>query len=427
MKRKSIISICLCFTLISGFSTVAYADEIKTKENNFSITNYNKEKHKEGFVDLNDNKYFFKDNGKMAIGWLEYLGDKYFFNANGDMRIGWLSYNNKLYYLNDDGKLATKWKKLSDKWYYFNNNDGIMQTGWISYKDKWYYLKDNGEMAIGWIKDKDKWYYLHENGEMAHNTTIGNDVFASNGVWHNGKFIRAEKAAKDYIGTSNVGVYCIGLENGEIFEINGDNIYPAASTAKLSAILYTQKRLNQGSINLNTSFKYYDSVNNMNGAYQRGGSGVLQDQLREGEDVTIETLLKTTCSYSDNLGANLLAYYVSNQSDENFRSYIKSILGREIINFTHNLSSKDLALLMKEIYSEGGLALESLKNTSWDDVKIPKYLPVTVAHKIGIHSEANNDVAIVYANDPYVIVIMTPSFSDEYISKLSKIIYDELK
>lgn len=49
-----------------------------------------------------------------------------------------------------------------------------------------------------------------------------------------------------------------------------------------------------------------------------------------------------------------------------------------------------------------------------------------VAHKIGINGAYNHDVAVVYANKPYIISIMTKGCSDEFISQLSKKIYDQL-
>lgn len=81
---------------------------------------------------------------------------------------------------------------------------------------------------------------------------------------------------------------------------------------------------------------------------------------------------------------------------------------------------------MKSIYNQGGQSINNLQNTSWDKVKIPKYLPVKVAHKIGINGAYNHDVAVVYGNNPYVISIMTKGGSDEFIAQLSKKIYDEL-
>ena len=450
MNFKNALCLALCLTLFTESSSIVFAktidinyqknvvtEEVQAVSNDYKINMLNDERYLEksisgvinaGWYYENECWYYYNEDGMILTGWLNDSGKLHYFNEKGEMVTGWLNDSGKWYYLQSNGVMAKGWIKLSGKWYYMKEN-GEMSIGWTKVSNKWYYLQSNGVMATGWIKLGQNWYYLNKNGSMESNTSVDGYILNSTGEWSKKtvRFVEAEKAAKAYVGSSNVGVFCMDLISGESFGINADKIYPTASTAKLSAIAYAQKRLNEGSLTLNTKYRYYDSVNNMKGAYQRGGSGVLQGQLKEGDYVTVERLIKTTCSYSDNLGANLLAYHVSNQSDAKFRSYIKGVLGREIINFTHNLSPKDIALLMQEVYIQGGLALESLKNTSWDNVKIPKYLPVTVAHKIGIHSSANNDVAIVYTNRPYVLAIMTPNYSDNYIANLSKNIYDKLK
>lgn len=238
---------------------------------------------------------------------------------------------------------------------------------------------------------------------------------------------RAKQVAEDYIGSKDVGIYCIELKSGKSFGINQDKVYYAASTAKLPEILYTQKKLNEGSISAGTQFKYHDYVNNIPGAMVRGGTGILKNNVHNGEPVNVGTLLKDACSYSDNLAANMLGYYVCDKNDGVFKTYIGSVISKNITTFSKEFSAKDTAILMNSIYAQGGQAINYLQNTNWDSTKIPKYLPVKVAHKIGINGAYNHDVAIVYANNPYIISIMTNGENDEFIAQLSKKIYDEVK
>lgn len=237
---------------------------------------------------------------------------------------------------------------------------------------------------------------------------------------------KARKVAEAYVGPKDVGIYCIELKSGKDFGINQDKIYYAASTGKLPEILYTQKKLNEGTINAGTKFAYHDYVNNIPGAMIRGGTGVLKDNVRDGEAVSVGTLLKYACSYSDNLAANMLGYYVCDKNDGAFKSYIGSVLSKNITTFSKEFSAKDTAILMNSIYSQGGQAITNLQSTNWDNTKISKYLSVKVAHKIGINGAYNHDVAVVYAKNPYIISIMTKGESDEFIAQLSKKIYDEL-
>lgn len=237
---------------------------------------------------------------------------------------------------------------------------------------------------------------------------------------------RAKQVAKDYIGSKNASVYYIDIASGKSFGINENKIYYSASTGKLPVILYTQKKLNNGLIDTGKTFEYQDFVNDIPGAMIRGGTGILQKEVKPGDKVDVMKLLKYTCSYSDNLASNMLGYYVCDKNDGEFKNYTSNVIGRKINTFAKEFSAKETALLMKEIYNQGGQAISSLQQTSWDKVKIPKYIPVKVAHKIGINGAYNHDVAVVYANKPYIISIMTNGGSDEFISQLSKKIYDQL-
>lgn len=84
---------------------------------------------------------------------------------------------------------------------------------------------------------------------------------------------------------------------------------------------------------------------------------------------------------------------------------------------------------METIYNQDGKLVNDLSNTNYDNQRIPKYIPnnVKVAHKIGDLKGYAHDAAIVYADHPYVIVVMTQYVGYEAISQLSKQVYDVLK
>ena len=108
------------------------------------------------------------------------------------------------------------------------------------------------------------------------------------------------------------------------------------------------------------------------------------------------------------------------------RKEISIVLGRTWTTPFY-VSAKDNALLMQAIYNEGGKLIMDLSNTNYDSQRIPKYLPVQVAHKIGDLEGIAHDAAIVFADQPYVIVVMTQYVGYEKISQLSKQVYDLLK
>ena len=63
--------------------------------------------------------------------------------------------------------MATGWKKINNEWYYFKQ-DGEMVTGWVKYYDKWYYLNtNNGFMeSNAFVKGAKGWYYMKEDGTL---------------------------------------------------------------------------------------------------------------------------------------------------------------------------------------------------------------------------------------------------------------------
>src|SRR5699024_1520597 len=128
----------------------------------------------------------------------------------------------------------------------------------------------------------------------------------------------------------------------------------------------------------------------------------------------------------DNQGTNFLAYYAANKYDATMKKEISRIMGRNWIAPFY-VNAKDNAKMLEAIYHQGGKLITDLSNTVYDDQRIPKYLPVQVAHKIGDVEDLRHDAGIVYSKNPYTLSILTKNYqSYEQISILSKKIYDIL-
>ena len=82
---------------------------------------------------------------------------------------------------------------------------------------------------------------------------------------------------------------------------------------------------------------------------------------------------------------------------------------------------------MSLINQQNGSIIDALSSTKFDDQRIARDLPVKVAHKIGDAYDYRHDVAIVYTNSPYVLVIFTDHSNYDTISNISKDIYEVLK
>ncbi|WP_326716771.1 serine hydrolase [Vagococcus jeotgali] len=274
--------------------------------------------------------------------------------------------------------------------------------------------------------------YYHVNGEAYFS------VYDNKGVWQgylnaNATSLTAEKMKKvqklldNKYRTPNMGIYVMSLVDGSTASVNGSQSFVAASTGKLPAMYYSQKMINDKRIDPNKKYKYTDAINQMPYySYQRDGAGILQGKPY-GTSYSIDTMMNWTAKYSDNQGANFLGYYAGRQYDAEMRRDISKIIGRTWVS-PFNITAKENALLMEAIYKQNGKLINYMSNTQFDNQRIPKYLPVKVAHKIGDVNSYVHDVAIVYAKEPYVLSVMTKNgISYETISKLSKEVYDILK
>lgn len=226
--------------------------------------------------------------------------------------------------------------------------------------------------------------------------------------------------------SSNFGIFVKSINSNSSAGVFPDTRFTAASTGKLPAIYYTQKRYNNKTLNPNTKYLYTDAINQMNESYGRGGAGILQNKPFGGM-YTIDTILNWTIYYSDNQGANFLGYYAADKFSQPMKQEISQIIGRQW-DSPFSITARENAKLMEAIYKQGGNANKYLQNTSFDNQRIPKYLPVKVGHKIGDVFDCRHDVAIVYAKEPYILSVMTKNYqSYETISQLSLEIYNILK
>lgn len=172
--------------------------------------------------------------------------------------------------------------------------------------------------------------------------------------------------------------------------------------------------------------KYVPEVNDFPGSYKPEGSGSLP-KTADNKEYTIKDLITKTAKESDNVAHNILAYYVTNKSDDAFKKEMTTIAGNEW-NVNDKLASAKMAgQVMESIYNQNGFVLESLSQTSFDNQRIAKNISAKVAHKIGDADEFKHDVAVVYTDSPFIISIFTKNSDYDTISKIAKDVYEVLK
>ena len=92
-----------------------------------------------------------------------------------------------------------------------------------------------------------------------------------------------------------------------------------------------------------------------------------------------------------------------------------------------NMSSKTAANLMEAIYNQDGGIISYLSSTAFDTTRISRDIDVQVAHKIGDAYDYKHDVAIVYADEPFILSIFTNNASYDDISNIANDVYAILK
>lgn len=237
---------------------------------------------------------------------------------------------------------------------------------------------------------------------------------------------------KEYVSryTGQYGIYFIDLVSGYEFGVNDTDEYTAASTVKVPLNYYVYKKIEAGEVDAEDTIAYIDED-------FEGGSGILQSKKLTGRSFTIRYLLKVSIIYSDNIATNMLLRHFGRKD---FKDYMRT-LGGTVVDYNSNISCpKDMAIYLKKVYEfcnenqELGKEFKyNLCNTIHND-RLPKLLPkdVKVAHKIGDQIQAVHDVGIIYADNPYILAVMSKGVvSDEesrdVIAKVSKKVYDFMK
>lgn len=222
------------------------------------------------------------------------------------------------------------------------------------------------------------------------------------------------------------GIYVKQLTTQKTAGISQNNMMYAASLSKLPVLYYTQEQVNQEKYKLTEGLKYVDGVVNFDGSYAAEGSGSLS-KTADNAYYRIDDLINKVAKESDNAASNLLAYYMTNQFDANFYKTITAITQEKWDMKTRQASPEMAGLMMEAIYQQNGYVLESLKSTNFDNQRISRDISVPVAHKIGDAYDYKHDVAIVYADSPFILSIFTNQSDYETISQIANDIYGILK
>ncbi len=226
---------------------------------------------------------------------------------------------------------------------------------------------------------------------------------------------------------------CGPLDRPSLVSVNADKTFEAASLVKLSILVELARRFEKGECKPDDTLVFEER-------FRVGGSGHLQKEPAGGQ-YRLADLAEWTITESDNVATDMLFDYLKLDSLEPAMRALglkqmtvqRTIFAFEEIDKGRDnlISANDLAILLGKIarreLPRSDWMLEILQKTHRHDLlqaKLPKDLKV--AHKSGELTGFLHDAGIIYAERPYVLVILTSADkagSERFIRGLSGEIY----
>ena len=234
---------------------------------------------------------------------------------------------------------------------------------------------------------------------------------------------KIEAETKDLTGT--YGIWIQALDGSYNLGINENETFDGASLFKLPMMINYYTGVDNGTVDPDTNYalKFSDAAS---------GAGILAS-LPPGTVVTYQDMVNAMGKNSDNTAFSIMLTVLGIDAETN----TITMLGMNNTDFnTSTTTPYDVGLLFYKL-SNGNLIssssksklIDSLTNTDYESL-IPSSVPnyVKVAHKFGEDDGELNDAGIVYANKPYILVILTkdidPVEASTEIPKLGTIVYN---
>lgn len=223
--------------------------------------------------------------------------------------------------------------------------------------------------------------------------------------------------------TGVYGLYVYRLNDNSEYGIRERETFQAASLIKLPVMIAAFQQAEKGKLNLDAKYSLKNSD-------KIGGSGSISGKP-EGTIFTYRELLQYMGKQSDNTAFNVMRKKLG---DDLIAQTIASIGMTKTSVSTNDTSPYDIGLLFKKLWN-GELISDEHKDELLNNITdtiyenwIKEGIPsVRVAHKFGREEGVVNDAGIVYADDPFVLVIMSKGVitreADEVFPKLARIVY----
>jgi len=195
------------------------------------------------------------------------------------------------------------------------------------------------------------------------------------------------------------GVFVYRLDSGESYGVKGEDVFPAASLIKLPVMLTVYQEAEKGNSNLED---YRDKLEAMG---KRSDNNAFNQVVKTLGATKIQKTI-------DDLAMNQTSFAENKTSPADIGLFFRELYGGRLIADEHK--DEFLGFLTDTIYED----------------RIPAGIPdnVRVAHKIGTETGAFSDAGIIFAEKPFVLVVMSDgareSEAKEVIPKIAKAVWE---
>ncbi len=223
------------------------------------------------------------------------------------------------------------------------------------------------------------------------------------------------------------GFYLIDLESGFGFGVNEREIFDGASLVKLPVMVALCLMEENGSLSFDEKYvlKNSDKVS---------GAGILSNKP-VGFEISFGEILELMGKRSDNTAFVIAKTKVGRDAIE--KALTKAQMKNTDVE-TRDMTPYDAGMFFFNLW-KGNLVNEknkerilgSLTNTDFENY-LPQGLPdgVRIAHKFGTLTHIINDAGIVYAEKPYILVVMSKGIiereTNAFIPSFSRMVYETL-
>jgi len=241
---------------------------------------------------------------------------------------------------------------------------------------------------------------------------------------------------------SRYAIYIKNLKNQKIYQLNSEEIFPAASLYKLAVLYSAYDKLEKGELKktdiLSANKSYLDKK--LSEEEPDPEATLIPPEDNADVSMSVSVALRLMITISDNYAAILLSEKLGWKKMDDFLNDLGLTEIDLVSEGSPYTNAQIVGKILEKIYAGEAIsaqASEEMKNLLLDQKindRIPKYLPETVkvAHKTGELGKIRNDAGIIYGKkNDYIFVFLSetaqPIDAAETIANLSQKFYEELE